>query len=77
MNDDIVKIKDMPMVRDLNSKAILSVDKVGLNNYLMRKEIAKQQSEEKKKINDRLDSVEKNLQEITQLLNKLVNSNGN
>jgi hypothetical protein len=35
-----VRIEDTSLIRDIHSKAILNTDKAGLNDYLMKREIA-------------------------------------
>lgn len=64
----LVKVDDSPFVRDTHSKAILNTDRNGLNEYLMKKELAKRQAEEKQHDKARLDKLENDMQEIKQLL---------
>ena len=75
------KVKDHDnLVRDMNSKAILNTDKSGLNDYLMKREIAKKQQAEQVQTKDRLDKIENDMSEIKNLLVQLVNTgrlNGN
>lgn len=66
-----VKIPDTTFVRDIHSKAILNTDRKGLNEYLMKREIAKKQQNEKVESNQRLDKLEQDIQEIKELLLKL------
>ena len=63
-----VKIPDTPYVRDIHSKAILNTDKNGLNEYYMKRELAKKQATEKQQDKARLDKLENDMQEIKQLL---------
>lgn len=76
-----VQIKNNPtLIRDLNSKAVLNTDKRGLQEYLMRKEIAKRQVEEQNCTKLRLNKLEEDMQEIKSLLKELTmsrNVNGN
>ena len=75
-----VRIKDSALVRDIHSKAILNTDKAGLNDYLMKREIAKKQQAERVQTKDRLDKIENDMSEIKNLLVQLVNTgklNGN
>lgn len=66
-----VKITDTTFVRDLNSKAILNTDKRGLNEYLMKKEIAKKQQSQHDETKNRLNKLEQDMQEIKELLLKM------
>ena len=66
-----VKIPDTSFVRDIHSKAILNTDRRGLNEYLMRKEIAKKQQNEKIETKERLDRLEQDIQEIKEILLKM------
>lgn len=66
-----VKIPDTSFVRDIHSKAILNTDRKGLNEYLMKRDIAKKQQSEKIETKERLDKLEQDIQEIKELLLKL------
>lgn len=66
-----VKIPDTTFVRDIHSKAILNTDRKGLNEYLMKKEIAKKQQNEQAEARNRLDRLEQDIQEIKELILKL------
>ena len=75
-----VRIEDTALIRDIHSKAILNTDKSGLNDYLMKREIAKKQQAEQIQTKDRLDKIENDMSEIKNLLVQLVNTgklNGN
>ena len=63
-----VRIQDTPLIRDIHSKAILNTDKAGLNDYLMKREIAKKQQAEQVQNKDRLDKLENDMSEIKSLL---------
>jgi hypothetical protein len=56
------------LVRDTHSKAILNNDKNGLNEYLMKKELAKKQQEEKEETKLRLIKLEEDMNVIKSLL---------
>ena len=75
-----VRIEDTALMRDIHSKAILNTDKAGLNDYLMKREIAKKQQAEQVQNKDRLTKLEEDMSEIKNLLVQLVNTgklNGN
>ena len=63
------KVKDHNhLIRDINSKAVLNTDKAGLNDYMMKREIAKKQQEEQSETKMRLAQLEENMTEIKNLL---------
>ena len=64
----LVKVDDTSFVRDIHSKAILNTDRNGLNEYYMKRELAKRQAIEKQQDKARLDKLENDMQEIKQLL---------
>ena len=75
-----VRIEDTALIRDIHSKAILNTDKAGLNDYLIKREIAKKQQAEQLQNKDRLTKLEEEMSEIKNLLVQLVNTgklNGN
>jgi hypothetical protein len=63
-----VRIQDTALVRDIHSKAILNTDRKGLNDYLMKREIAKKQQEEHSETKLRLAKLEEDMSEIKSLL---------
>jgi hypothetical protein len=63
-----VRIKDTSLVRDIHSKAVLNTDKAGLNDYMMKREIAKKQQEEQSETKMRLAQLEQDMSEIKNLL---------
>jgi hypothetical protein len=68
---DTIKVADTSFVRDVHSKAILNTDKKGLEEYLIRKEVAKKQSMEAQETKQRLNAIEQDMQEIKKLLLEL------
>jgi hypothetical protein len=72
-----VQIPDTPYVRDIHSKAILNTDKKGLNEYLMKRDIARKQKGEQEQTKERLEKLENDIQEIKELLLKMSSTNGN
>lgn len=63
------KVKDHNhLIRDMNSKAVLNTDKVGLNDYMMKRDIAKKQQEEQSETKMRLAQLEEDMTEIKNLL---------
>lgn len=73
----LVQIKDNDnLVRDTHSKAVLSTDKNALNEYLMKREIAKKQSEEKEETKMRLMKLEESMDELKSLLLEIAQLRG-
>ena len=66
-----VQIPDTPYVRDIHSKAILNTDKKGLNEYLMKRDLARKQKGEQEQTKERLEKLENDIQEIKELLLKM------
>ena len=66
-----VQITDTSFVRDIHSKAILNTDKKGLNEYLIKRDIAKKKQMEETESKKRLEKLEKDIQEIKELLLKM------
>lgn len=63
------KVKDHNhLFRDINSKAVLNTDKAGLNDYMMKREIAKKQKEEQSETKMRLAQLEQDMSEIKNML---------
>ena len=64
-----VAIKDnVKLIRDTHSKAVLNTDRNGLNEYLMKRQLAKQEMQEKSDTKDRLAKLESDMQDIKNLL---------
>lgn len=63
-----VQIENSRLVRDLHSKALLNTDKVGLEDYLMKRELAKRQQVEQQDTKERLVKLENDMTEIKNLL---------
>lgn len=65
----LVQIKEnQNLFRDTHSKAILSNDKKGLEEYYVKREIAKKQNEEKEEVKFRLQKLEEDISQIKTLL---------
>jgi hypothetical protein len=68
-----VRIQDTALVRDIHSKAVLNTDKAGLNDYLMKREIAKKQQADQSETKVRLAKLEEDMSEIKSLLQDIAN----
>ena len=65
----LVSIKDnQKLVRDTHSKAVLNTDRNGLNEYLMKREMAKKEMCDKTETKERLAKLESDMQDIKNLL---------
>jgi hypothetical protein len=65
----VVAIKDHnKLVRDTHSKAVLNTDRNGLNEYLLKRQLAKQEMDEKSETKMRLAKLESDMQDIKNLL---------
>ena len=68
------KVKDHNnLIRDMNSKAVLNTDRAGLNDYMMKREIAKKQQNEQSETKMRLMQLEQDMSEIKSLLQDIAN----
>lgn len=75
-----VRIQDTKLVRDINSKAVLNTDKVALEEYLMKREIAKKTQSEQQETKNRLIKLEQDMSELKNLIREIAsirNCNGN
>jgi len=67
------KVKDHEnLVRDMNSKAILNIDKLALQEYHQKRELVKKELAEKIESKQRLDKIENEMSEIKDLLRELI-----
>ena len=71
MSQTHVRIQDTALVRDIHSKAILNTDRTGLNDYLMKREIAKKQQAEQSETKMRLAKLEEDMSDIKILLTQI------
>ena len=71
-----VRINDS-LVRDIHSKAVLNTDKAGLQEYLMKREIARKQQLEQADTKNRISKLEEDMSEIKSLLHLLVQGMSN
>ena len=70
------KVKDHNnLIRDMNSKAILNTDRIGLQDYLQKREIAKKEMSEKAETKQRLAKIEEEMAEIKFLLREIAQGN--
>ena len=68
------KVKDHDnLIRDMNSKAILNTDKLGVQDYMQKREQAKKEIFEKIETKQRLAKIEEEMSEIKTLLQDIAN----
>ena len=71
------KVKDHDnFIRDMNSKAVLNTDRVGLQEYYQKREIAKKEQSEKIETKQRLEKIEEEMSEIKNLLREIAQIRG-
>ena len=63
-----ISIPETKFVRDNHSKAILNTDKKALDEYLIKKEIAKKSTEKTELMNLRIANLEKDVKDIKDIL---------
>ena len=75
------KVKDHDnLVRDMNSKAVLNTDRIGLQDYYLKRDSVKKEQSEKLETKQRIEKIEKDMSEIKELLREIAmkgNNNGN
>jgi t-SNARE complex subunit (syntaxin) len=76
MSGILVQIPDTTLMRDTSSKALLNTDRAGLNDYLMKREVAKKQNLAQIETKQRLDKIEEEMSEIKQLLRDIASMRG-
>lgn len=68
----LVQTEEESLLRDVHSKALLNKDVYALNEYQLRKNIAKQKKQKEQEVENRIQNLENNMQEIKNLLIELV-----
>ena len=72
------KVKDHEnLVRDMNSKAILNTDKLALQEYYQKRDLAKKELSEKVESKQRLEKIENDMAEIKELLRSMISAGSN
>ena len=60
------------LIRDMNSKAILNTDKVALQDYYHKRDLARKEQSDKMETKQRLENIETDMAEIKNLLHSLL-----
>ena len=72
------KVKDHDnLVRDMNSKAILNTDRLALQEYYQKRDLAKKGLSEKVESKQRLEKIENDMAEIKELLRSMISAGSN
>jgi t-SNARE complex subunit (syntaxin) len=72
------KVKDHEnLVRDMNSKAILNTDRLALQEYYQKRDLAKKELSEKTESKQRLEKIENDMAEIKELLRSMIGAGSN
>jgi t-SNARE complex subunit (syntaxin) len=72
------KVKDHEnLVRDMNSKAILNTDRLALQEYYQKRDLAKKELSEKVESKQRLEKIENDMAEIKELLRSMISAGSN
>jgi t-SNARE complex subunit (syntaxin) len=72
------KVKDHEnLVRDMNSKAILNTDRLALQEYYQKRDLAKKELSEKVESKQRLEKIENDMAEIKELLRSMIGAGSN
>jgi hypothetical protein len=74
MTRTLVKISESNhLVRDIESKAILNTDKAGLNDYILKRQVALKQQFEQNETKVRLCKLEQDMADIKSILLDIAN----
>jgi len=60
------------LIRDMNSKAVLNTDRVGLQDYYLKRDSVKKEQSEKLETKQRIENIEKDMAEIKELLREMI-----
>ena len=77
---NFVKIENTEYVRDMSTQAVLNTDRVGLQDYYLKRDSVKKEQSEKLETKQRIEKIEKDMSEIKELLREIAmkgNNNGN
>jgi cell shape-determining protein MreC len=64
--------EDKHLVRDISNRAILNTDRVGLENYLAQRQLAKQRLAEQEEMKNKVNKLEEDITDIKSMLRELV-----
>ena len=64
--------EDKHLIRDTSNRAILNTDRVGLENYLAQRQLAKQRLVEQEEMKNKVSKLEEDITDIKSMLRELV-----
>jgi hypothetical protein len=64
--------EDNHLIRDTSNRAILNTDRVGLENYLAQRQLAKQRIAEQEEMKNKVNKLEEDITDIKDMLRELV-----
>jgi hypothetical protein len=64
--------EDKHLIRDTSNRAILNTDRVGLENYLAQRQLAKQRMAEQEEMKNKVNKLEEDITDIKGMLRELV-----
>jgi hypothetical protein len=64
--------EDKHLIRDTSNRAILNTDRVGLENYLAQRQLAKQRLAEQEEMKNKVNKLEEDITDIKGMLRELV-----
>jgi hypothetical protein len=64
--------EDKHLVRDISNRAILNTDRVGLENYLAQRQLAKQRMAEQEEMKNKVNKLEEDITDIKNMLRDIV-----
>jgi hypothetical protein len=64
--------EDKHLIRDTSNRAILNTDRVGLENYLAQRQLAKQRLAEQEELKNKVNKLEEDITDIKNMLHELV-----
>jgi hypothetical protein len=64
--------EDKHLIRDTSNRAILNTDRVGLENYLAQRQLAKQRLAEQEEMKNKVNKLEEDITDIKGMLRELI-----
>jgi hypothetical protein len=73
----LVKVKDSPFVRDINSMALMNTDEHAKNEYYSKVRLMQNQKEEINKVKSEISEVKDDLKELKSMMAQLLSKGTN
>ena len=68
----LVKVQGKPLVRDMNSNALISYDQNGLNEYQKKRKLMEMQKNEMDSVKNEINDLKSDIGDIKRLLTQLL-----